>query len=48
MITEKDKALLAKKGISEEKFEHQLTCFATGFPFCALRLLQVSKRYFDS
>ena len=33
MITEKDKALLAKKGISEEKFEHQLACFATGFPF---------------
>lgn len=36
MITEKDKALLAKKGISEEKFEHQLACFATGFPFLRL------------
>lgn len=46
MITEKDKALLAKKGISEEKFEHQLACFATGFPFCALQLLQVSKKVF--
>lgn len=36
MITEKDKALLAKKGISEEKFEQQLACFATGFPFLRL------------
>lgn len=36
MITEKDKALLAKKGISEEKFEHQLACFASGFPFLRL------------
>lgn len=36
MITEKDKALLAQKGISEEKFKHQLDCFAKGFPFLRL------------
>jgi len=36
MITEKDKALLQVKGISQEKFEKQLECFATGFPFLRL------------
>lgn len=33
MICEKDKELLAKKGISEEKIKAQLECFAKGFPF---------------
>lgn len=36
MITEKDKALLAKKGISEEKLNQQLTCFVKGFPYLKL------------
>ena len=33
MINEKDKALLTKKGIREEKFEDQLSCFEKGFPY---------------
>lgn len=36
MITEQDKAQLKQKGISEEKFMHQLDCFKTGFPFLKL------------
>lgn len=36
MITENDKALLAQKSISEEKFNKQLQCFVTGFPFLKL------------
>lgn len=36
MITTQDKAQLAQKGISEEKFMHQLECFKTGFPFLKL------------
>lgn len=36
MITDNDKALLAKKGISEEKLDEQLACFAHGFPFLKL------------
>ena len=36
MITEKDKALLAKKGISEEKLNQQLACFVKGFPYLKL------------
>ena len=36
MITETDRALLAKKGISEEKLGEQLACFANGFPFLRL------------
>ena len=36
MITENDKALLSKKNISEEKLNHQLQCFVTGFPFLKL------------
>lgn len=36
MITEQDKALLAQKGISEEKLMQQLQCFKTGFPFLKL------------
>ena len=36
MITEADKVLLAKKGISEEKLNEQLACFASGFPFLKL------------
>lgn len=36
MITETDKTLLAKKGISEEKLNEQLACFANGFPFLKL------------
>lgn len=36
MINEKDKALLAAKGISEEKLNAQLAAFATGFPFLEL------------
>ena len=36
MITEQDRHLLKQKGISEEKFLHQLECFKTGFPFLKL------------
>lgn len=36
MITEKDKELLHQKGISEEKLNQQLACFAKGFPFLKL------------
>ena len=36
MITEKDKELLRRKGISEEKLQEQLACFAKGFPFLKL------------
>jgi len=36
MITENDKALLARKGISEEKLNAQLQCFVKGFPFLKL------------
>lgn len=36
MITEKDKELLAQKGISEEKMEQQLNCFVKGFPYLKL------------
>ena len=37
MLTEQDKALLAKKGISEEKLNEQLASFAAGFPFLQLK-----------
>ena len=36
MIKNSDKALLEKKGISEEKLEEQLACFVHGFPFLKL------------
>lgn len=36
MITEKDKALLAQKGISEEKLNEHLSCFVKGFPYLRL------------
>ena len=36
MITQQDKALLQKKGISEEKLNEQLASFAKGFPFLQL------------
>lgn len=36
MLTQEDKALLAKKGISEEQIDAQLTCFKKGFPFLKL------------
>lgn len=36
MITEKDKALLAQKGISEEKLDQQMQCFVKGFPYLKL------------
>ena len=36
MITENDKTLLNHKGISEEKLNHQLECFAKGFPYLKL------------
>lgn len=36
MITPQDKALLQKKGISEEKLNEQLESFAKGFPFLQL------------
>lgn len=36
MITEKDKNLLRQKGISEEKLNAQLACFAKGFPYLKL------------
>lgn len=36
MLTQEDKNLLAKKGISEEKLNMQLECFKTGFPWLKL------------
>ena len=36
MLTQEDKAFLAKKGISEEKLNAQLECFKTGFPWLKL------------
>ncbi|MCF2633975.1 DUF4301 family protein [Prevotellamassilia timonensis] len=36
MINENDKALLAAKGITEEKLHQQLECFQKGFPFLRL------------
>ena len=36
MMTEQDCALLAKKGISEEQLNAQLSAFQTGFPFLQL------------
>ena len=35
-MTENDKALLERKGISEEKLQDQLASFAKGFPFLRL------------
>ncbi len=36
MLTQEDKELLAKKGISEAQIAEQLKCFETGFPFLEL------------
>ena len=36
MINENDKALLRRKGISEEKLQQQLECFKKGFPYLKL------------
>ncbi len=36
MLSEEDKQLLAKKGISEEQIAEQLSCFEKGFPFLKL------------
>lgn len=36
MLTQEDKDLLAKKGISEEQIAEQLACFEKGFPFLKL------------
>lgn len=36
MLTQDDKALLSKKGISEEQIAAQLDCFKKGFPFLKL------------
>ena len=36
MLTQEDKELLAKKGISEEKIAEQLACFKNGFPYLEL------------
>ena len=36
MLTQQDKELLAKKGISEEKLAEELACFVHGFPFLKL------------
>ncbi|MDR1004402.1 MAG: DUF4301 family protein [Prevotellaceae bacterium] len=36
MITEKDKALLDSKGISEQQITEQLACFEQGFPYLQL------------
>ncbi|MDO4461812.1 MAG: DUF4301 family protein [Bacteroidia bacterium] len=37
MLTDKDKALLDKKGISVDKVEYQLEQFKTGFPFANIK-----------
>lgn len=36
MITQQDKELLSRKGISEAKIAEQLTCFEKGFPYLKL------------
>ena len=36
MLTQEDKDLLAKKGISEQQIAEQLACFETGFPYLKL------------
>lgn len=36
MLTQEDKAYLAKKGITEDKLNAQLECFKTGFPWLKL------------
>lgn len=36
MLTQQDKDFIALKGISEDKFNEQLECFKTGFPFLKL------------
>ena len=36
MLTQEDKDLLAKKGISEQQIAEQLACFEKGFPFLKL------------
>ncbi len=36
MLTQEDKALLAKKGISEQQIQEQLACFEQGFPYLQL------------
>ncbi|MCM1312692.1 MAG: DUF4301 family protein [Bacteroides sp.] len=36
MLTQQDKDFIAQKGISEDKFNAQLKCFETGFPFLKL------------
>ena len=36
MLTQEDKDLLAKKGISEEQIAQQLACFEKGFPYLQL------------
>ena len=36
MYTSEDLKVFASRGISEEKIEEQLRCFATGFPFLKL------------
>ncbi len=36
MLTQEDKELLAKKGISEEQIAEQLACFEKGFPYLKL------------
>lgn len=36
MLTQEDKAYLAKKGITEDKLNAQLECFKTGFPWIKL------------
>ncbi|MCF2593250.1 DUF4301 family protein [Bacteroides caecigallinarum] len=36
MLTQQDKELLAKKGISEQQIAEQLACFEKGFPFLKL------------
>lgn len=36
MLTQEDKAYLAKKGITEDKLNAQLKCFKTGFPWLKL------------
>ena len=36
MLTQEDKDLLAKKGISEQQIAEQLACFEKGFPYLKL------------
>ena len=44
MLTQEDKELLQKKGISEEKLQEQLQAFKNGFPYLRLAAAAAPKQ----